>query len=60
MCKEALDQVAEISGVMTENDDFLPIDVRRHCELITPEIENVNSKDAAETYLFLKANNVVE
>ena len=52
MSKEALDQVAEISGVMTENDDFLPIDVRWHCELITLEIEDVNSKDAAETYLF--------
>jgi hypothetical protein len=58
--KEALDQVAEISGVMTENDDYLPIDVRERCELIIPEIADVNSKDAAETYLFLKAHYVTE
>ncbi len=46
--------------MMTENDDYLPIDVRERCELIIPEIADVNSKDAAETYLFLKAHYVTE
>ena len=35
--------------------DFLPCDVRRECERIIPNIENVKAADAADTYPFLKA-----
>ena len=53
---EALNEVAEISGVMQVGSDFLPCDVRRECERIIPNIENVKAVDAADTYLFLKAH----
>ncbi|CAB3987262.1 Hypothetical predicted protein [Paramuricea clavata] len=56
--KEALDEVAEISGVLDAHDDYLPVDVREQCEAIIPEICEVKSKNAAETYLFLKAHYV--
>lgn len=50
---QALDEVAEVSGV---GDDFLSYDVRRECERVIPSVENVEAIDAADTYLFLKAN----
>ncbi|XP_028394391.1 uncharacterized protein LOC114518567 [Dendronephthya gigantea] len=53
---QALDEVAEISGVMDVGDDFLSHSVRRECERVIPNIENVKAIDAADTYLFLKAN----
>ena len=53
---QALDEVAEVSGVMTVGDDFLSCDVRRECERVIPSVENVEAIDAADTYLFLKAN----
>ncbi|XP_068674224.1 uncharacterized protein [Montipora foliosa] len=53
---QALDEVAEVSGVMTVGDDFLSGDVRRECERVIPKVENVEAIDAADTYLFLKAN----
>ena len=53
---QELDEVAEVSGVMTVGDDFLPIDVRRECERVIPSVDNVEAIDAADTYLFLKAN----
>ena len=56
--KEALDEVAEISGVLDAHDDYLPVHVREQCEAIIPEICEVKSKNAAVTYLFLKAHYV--
>lgn len=53
---EALDGIAEISGVMAVGDNFLPCNVRRECERVIPNVENVEAIDAADTYLFLKAN----
>lgn len=46
---EALDEVAELSQVMTVGDDFLTPAVRAECERVVPEIG-----DAATTFLFLK------
>ena len=51
---EALDEVRELSGVMDVGEDFLDADVRRECEQIIPEIDQVKPADAADTYLFLK------
>lgn len=56
--KEALDEVAEISGVLDAHDDYLPVHVREQCEAIIPEICEVKSKNAVETYLLLKAHYV--
>lgn len=51
---EALDEVRELSGVMDVGEDFLDADVRRECERIIPDIDQVKPADAADTYLFLK------
>lgn len=51
---QALDEVAEVSGVMAVGDDFLPCDVRRECERVIPSVENVEAIDIADTYLFLR------
>ena len=54
--EESLNEVAELSGVLEEGNDYLMADVREGCERIIPEVENVKPKDAADTYLFLKAH----
>ena len=54
--EESLDEVAELSGVLQEGSDFLPQDVRAECERIIPEADKVQPRDAADTYLFLKAH----
>ena len=41
---------------MTVGDDFLSCDVKRECERVIPKVENGEAIDAADTYLFLKAN----
>ena len=46
----------ELSGVLQEGSDFLPQDVRAECERIIPEVDKVQPRDAADTYLFLKAH----
>lgn len=53
---ELLDEVAVVSGVLNHDDDYLPMDVRESCEAIIPEVSEVKSKDAADTFLFLKAH----
>ena len=58
VAKESLDQVAEVLGVLNHDEDYLPVDVREPCEAIIPQIAEVKSKDAAETFLFVKAHYV--
>jgi hypothetical protein len=41
---------------MAVGDDFLSAEVRAECERIIPAVEDVKPEDAAETYLFLRAN----
>ena len=52
--EEALADVREVSGVMDVGEDFIDPDVRRECERIIPEIDQVKPCDAADTYIFLK------
>ena len=54
--QDSLDEVAELSGVLQEGSDFLPQDVRVECERIIPQVDKVQPRDAADTYLFLKAH----
>ncbi|KAK3712321.1 hypothetical protein QZH41_017256 [Actinostola sp. cb2023] len=54
--KEALDEVAQLSDVMSVGDDYLTPAVRAECERIIPEIDDVKPNDAATTYLFLKTH----
>ena len=52
--EDALGQVLDLSGVMTVGEDFLQPDVRRECQRIIPEVDQVKACDAADTFLFLK------
>lgn len=54
--EEALDEVAQLSSVMTVGEDFLSPNVRAECERIIPDIDGVKPMDAADAYLFLKAH----
>lgn len=54
--QEALDEVATISGVMSVGDDYLPKSVREECERVVPNIDGIKPAEAADAYLFLKAN----
>lgn len=54
--QEALNEVAEVSGIMTVGEDFLPAAVRTECERIIPDVDGIKPTDAADTFLFLKAN----
>jgi len=58
--EESLDEAAELSGVLQEGNDFLPPETREQCERIIPEVDNVKPRDAADTYLFLKAHYPVQ
>lgn len=54
--KEALDEVAQLSNVITVGEDFLLPVVRTACERIIPDLDGIKPTDAADTYLFLKAH----
>ena len=53
---EDLNEVAELSGVMSYGDDYLEPNLRANCERIIPEVETVLPNDAADSFLFLKAH----
>lgn len=53
--QEALDEVATLSCVTSVGDDYLPSSVREKCERIVPNIDGVKPAEAADAYLFLKA-----
>ena len=44
-----------MSGVMTVGDDFLTATVRTECERIIQGVDGIKPTDAADTFLFLKA-----
>ena len=54
--QELLDEVTEVSGLLTVGDDYLLPAVRTECERIIPNIDGVKPCDAADTFLFLKAH----
>ena len=54
--QELLDEVAEVSGVLTVGDDYLLPAVRAECERIISDIDGVKPCNAADTFLFLKAH----
>ena len=54
--QEALNEVAEVSSIMTFGEDFLPAAVRTKCERIITDVDGIKPTDAAHTFLFLKAH----
>ena len=54
--QEALNEVAEVLGVMTFGEDFLPAAVRTECERIITDVDGIKPIDATHTFQFLKAH----
>jgi hypothetical protein len=54
--KEALDEVATLSEVMSVGDEYLAAAVREECERIIPAIDDVKPSDAPTAYKFLKTH----
>lgn len=57
--EEHLQEVAELSGVLQENDDYLDQEFRRKCAELIPDTNDIDPKEAANAYLYLKANFIV-
>jgi len=56
LTQEALDEVAGLSEVMTVGEEFLPAAVKRKCEQIIANVDDIKPMEAADSYLFLKAH----
>lgn len=54
--EEQLQEVAELSGVLEGTDDYLEAGFRRECERHIPDTSDVEPAQAANAYLYLKAN----
>ena len=54
--EDHLEEVAELSEVFEETDDFLDPEFRKCCEAVISNVDNIESSDAANAYLYLKAN----
>ena len=54
--EEDLKEVAELSGVLNDTDDYLEPEVRHECERHIPNIDDVEPSEAANAYLYLKAH----
>lgn len=54
--EQLLDEVATISQVMTDGEDYLSPAVRAECERVIPRLEDVEPQNASLTYIFLKTH----
>ena len=54
--EEQLQQVAELSNVLEEADDFLTENFRHECERHIPNVDAIELAEAVNAYLYLKAN----
>ena len=54
--EEDLKEVAELSGVLEGTDDYLDPVFRAQCEVFIPDTSEIEPKEAANAYLYLKAN----
>lgn len=54
--EEHLKEVAELSGVLEGTDDFLDPAFRARCEVLIPDTDEIKPAEAADAYLYLKAN----
>ena len=53
---EILDEVRELSGIMTVGCTFLTPAVQQECERVVPDLNAINPQDAADHYIFLKTH----
>ena len=54
--KEQLQEVAELSNVLEETDDYLTENFRRECEHHIPNVDDIEPAEAVNAYLYLKTN----
>ena len=54
--EEQLLEVAELSDVFEDNDDYLNPDVCKECERHLPNVDEIEPKDPKDAYLYLKSN----
>ena len=54
LTKEEIREVAELSGVLDEPDDYLDAELRREFQIFIPELEKQNCDKAAESFRLLK------
>ena len=54
--EEQLMEVAELSGIFEEDDDFLDPTFRARCEEYIPNTDEIKSAEAANAYLHLKSH----
>ena len=53
---EDLEEVAQLSNVLENTDDYLPAEFRELCERVFPNVNEVLPKEASLVFLFLKQN----
>ena len=51
-----LEELANESGVLKVNDDFLKIQFRQACEDVIPAPADVDSRDVQNAFIYLKEN----
>lgn len=54
--EEELLEVAELSNIFDDSDDYLKSAVRKECERHLPNIDEIEPKDAKDAYLYLKSH----
>ena len=54
--EEQLREVAELANVLDGTADYLPEDFRQECQRLLPNTEDVEPAQAANAFLYLKAN----
>ena len=54
--EEQLQEVAELSDVLQETDDYLTENFRHECERHVPDVDAIEPAEAVNAYLYLKAN----
>ena len=51
-----LEEVAELSNILENTNDYLDVEFRRHCERVFPDVNDVTASEAANAFCFLKHN----
>ena len=54
--EEDLLEVAQLSEVLIDTDDYLNENFRNECMRHIPKTDEINSSDAATAYLYLRSN----
>ena len=53
---EDFEEVAQLSNVLENTDDYLTAEFRQHCERVFPHVDEVLPNKASNAFLFLKQN----